>query len=56
MVYESAKRGDRRTNLKSPSQKARGLGYLWDKEAGQSEAWGAWGEWGKGIGNRKTVR
>ena len=39
----------RRTNLKSVSPKAKGLGYLHDKAE-------AWGEWEKVIGEEKKVR
>ena len=40
---------DGRTSLRSTSVKMRGLGYLWDKEAGWSEAWG------KGVEDKKKV-
>ena len=36
-LFEAAKRGDGKTGLKSPSPKARGLGYLWVKSTGRSE-------------------
>ena len=39
-----------RTSLKSTFLKVRGLGYLWDKEAGWSEMWG------KIIGGKKKVK
>ena len=48
-VHEAAKQGDRRTNLKSTSPKARGPGYSLDKAE-------AWGVWGNVIGNKKKVK
>ena len=43
-IHEAAKQEDERRNFKLASWKARGSGYLWDKESGWSEAWGAWGK------------
>ena len=47
--HETAKR-DERTSLRSISVKVGCLGYLWDKEAGWSEAWG------KGVEDKKKVK
>lgn len=47
---EAVKQEERRTSFKSASSKARGLGYLRDKETGWSETWG------KVIGGRKKVK
>lgn len=32
-----------------------GSGYLWDKNAGWSQAWEACKAWGKAIGNKKKA-
>lgn len=46
---KSAKQGEGTTNLSSTSAKARGPGYLWDREAGRPEVgWvGSAGRWAK---------
>ena len=52
---KAAKRRNRRTNLKSTSQKARGwvIYGMTNKEAGKAEAWGEWRKViGKGCDNR----
>lgn len=52
-IHKAAKRGDRRTNLRSASPMARGAGYLWDKAV----AWWVLGAWEKVmIGDEKKVR
>lgn len=48
-IHEVVKGEDRRTNLKCTSPKARGLGYLWGKEARWS------GMWGMMIGGKKKM-
>ena len=53
MRQPSEEMGEQNLKSASPKEGGRGLGYLWDKEVGWSEVWGAWG---KMIGNKKKVR
>lgn len=48
-IPKVSKKGEGRTNLRSACPKARGLGYLWGKEARWS------GMWGMMIGGKKKM-
>ena len=49
-IHKAVQEGDGDTSLQSVFPKVRGLGHLWDKEAGLSEVWG------KMVGGKEKVK